>query len=141
MDDIMEIKLSMFLDSFDIIEYLRELKGFESHSPDSLVYTTNQIWYRGYNYKINYVVCFDMGPIFPKFGIISEFLVINENNCLLVIKEIDVQYYERDYFAYKVIETCKLKLINVRDLVIHECMEFQRNCKMDGLFLVPRHFL
>lgn len=82
-----------------------------------------------------------MGEIFPKFGLISDFLVVNENNCLLLVKEIDVEEFSRKYFAYNVTETSKINFVNVENLVIHECMEFLRNCEIDGLFLVPRHYL
>lgn len=141
MDNIFEVKLSNFLESFDVIECLLKVENCENYSQDTVVYTTNQIWYRGYNYKVDYVVCYEMGPIFPKFGIISSFLVISENKCLMVLKEIDVEHFDGHYFGFKIILKDIIVLVNVENLIIHECMEIHRNCKTDGLFLVTRHYL
>lgn len=141
MDNIIEVKLSELDDSYDIIEVLRLIKSFESCSTDILVYSTNQIKYKGYMYKLNYVVCFDMWPVFPKFGIISDFIAQSEKKCLLVVKEMTVEYFDRHFFAYKVLTGENIVLVDVENLIIHDCMEVQRNCKVEGLFISLRRHL
>lgn len=73
---------------------------------------------------------------------ISEFIISNENTCLLLLKIYDVKYFERHYFAYKLEPKIDVYiLVNVNDLVIHDCFEIQRNCNWDSLYLVLRHHL
>lgn len=141
-DIIYEMKLSNFSESYDVIECLRMFNGFEQCDSDTKVFTTNQIWYRGYNYRQEFVVCFEISSVFPRFGIILEFLLIDENSCLLIIRELKVEHFDRHLFAYKVspIED-NIKLVNVEKLQVHECMEIQQNCKLNGLFIVCRHHL
>jgi hypothetical protein len=109
---------------------------------ETKVFTTRQIWYRGYNYKCNYVVYYEIGSVFPKFGVISDFILLDEERCLLLLKEVVVEYFYRHLFAYKVIVTkgC-FKLVDVKDLFIHESMELQQNCKLDGLYVISRYLL
>lgn len=141
MGNLIETTLSEFDDGFDVMECLRLFDGFESCSLDTRVWSTNNISYRGYSYKINYLVCFEMGPVFPRIGIIIDMLVVSENKCLLVIKEYRVEYFDRHFFAYRVTAGDNIQLVKVESLVMHECMEIQRNCKIERMFVSVRHHL
>jgi len=139
-DTLFYVSLSQFAETFDVIESLRWYDAFENCTLETQVVTTNQIWFRGYNYKCNFVVCYEIDPVFPKFGMITEFLIVNDECCLLVLKVLEVEYFDRHYFSYKVNhETDCVKLIDVRSLVIHDCTEIHRNIKDDGLYLILRH--
>lgn len=140
-DNVTKVSISELADSFHIIESLRLIEGFEFSSADTYVYCTSKIIYKGYSYKSNYVVCFGMGPVFPKFGIISEFILINDNMCLLILKETTVEYFDPHFFAYKVLMGENIILVYIKDLIVHDCMEIQKNCKVEGLFLTTRHHL
>lgn len=92
-DIIFPVLLSQISDSFDLIELLRGFKGCEKFDEKTSIFTTNQVWFRGYNYRYNFVVCYEIGPVFPKFGIISEFIVLEDNCCLILLKELEVKYF------------------------------------------------
>lgn len=141
-DNILSIKLSEFLESFDVIEELRKYPNYTDCGLDTKVFTTNQIWFRSYNYRRDFVVCFGFGPIFPMFGIIMDFILLNDVVCLLLVREINVEYFERKLFAYKVnVNNDSFRLIGVNNLAIHECMELQQNVKLDSNYIVTRHHL
>jgi len=141
-DHIFIVNLSNFVDSFDLIESLRLFDCYQNCDGETQIYTTNQIWYRGYNYKTGFVVCYEMGNVFPKFGIINEFLLPNDKTCYLLLKELDVEYFDRHYFAFKVKHKIDIfKVISITDLVVHDCFEIQRNCSNESLYLVLRHHL
>lgn len=141
-DKICKATMSEFDDSFDIVESLKNYLNDHDICIKTEMMTTNQIWFNGYNYKHNFVVCFEMGTIFPKFGIISEFLIQNDNSCLLILKVLETEFFYRHLFAYKVRVTENLyRVINVKDLVTHDAMEIKQNCNLSGLFVISRHFL
>lgn len=141
-DIIFPVLLSQISDSFDLIELLRGFKGCEKFDEKTSIFTTNQVWFRGYNYRYNFVVCYEIGPVFPKFGIISEFIVLEDNCCLILLQELEVKYFYRNLFAYKLSPVQdRFKLINISSLVIHDAMEIQNNCKLDGMYVICRHHL
>lgn len=141
-ENILSIKLCQFSNPFDAIELLRKVNGFEKCDEETEICTTNQIWFNNYNYKHNYIVCFGHDPVFPKFGVIVEFLITDEKTCYLLLNKLEVQYFDRNYFSYRV----KLKhdvyeLCDVTKLEIHECMELMHNCNSDGIFVSVRHHI
>lgn len=140
-DNVTIVNLSDFEDGFDILECIRLIDGFQTYTMDSLLWSTNKIAYKGCDFKRNYVVCFDMGPVFPRFGIITDMLVVGENKCLLVVKQLGVTLFDRHFFAYKVAIGETIRICAVENLVIHECMEIQTNCQAGGLFISLRHHL
>lgn len=101
-DNIFLQKLYQFSNSFDVIELLRNSDQFRDCNVDTEICTTNQIWFKNYNYKLNFVVCFGHESIFPKFGIISEFLLTNESTCYLLLRQLNVEYFDRHFFSYRV---------------------------------------
>lgn len=139
-DKIFKAIISEFDDSFDVIESLKLY--ISDISIRSEIITTNQVWLNGYNYKHNYVVCYEMGDIFPKFGSISEFILKDDNSCLLILKVLETEFFDRSVFAYKVKDIDnKYRSINIQELVVHEAMEIKQNCNLNGLFVISRHFL
>jgi hypothetical protein len=141
-DLLFPIKLSEFSESFDIVEYFRSNHNLVDCSIETEMYTTKQIWYRNYNYKCSFIVCYEMGCVFLKFGQITEFIILDESICVLVLKELNVEYFDNHLFAYKVkIHEDSFKLVNVRNLAIHDCMELQQNIIFDGFYVVTRHYL
>lgn len=80
-----------------------------------------------------------MGYIYPKFSLISDILLTQDNNCLLVIQKLYVDYFDRYYFSFKVRHSGTLfTIINVKDLYIHDCFEIMQNCKTVGNFISVR---
>lgn len=141
-EHIISAKLSQFFESFDLIEKLRSLDLFESCDGDTEVLTANQVRYRGYDYRLDYVVCYDLGEVFPKFGIICEFILVDETRCLLLVKQLNVTYFDRHFYSFIVTQSDNLyELVDISSLVIHDCVELQKNCKQDSLHLVLRHYL
>ncbi|XP_035710488.1 uncharacterized protein LOC118436458 isoform X2 [Folsomia candida] len=100
-ENILSIKLCQFSNPFDAIELLRKVNGFEKCDEETEICTTNQIWFNNYNYKHNYIVCFGHDPVFPKFGVIVEFLITDEKTCYLLLNKLEVQYFDRHYFSYR----------------------------------------
>lgn len=65
-DKILCIKLSQFLNLFDIVYLLRNVSGFEQYNLQTKIFASNQIYFRQYMYKLNFVVCVGIGNIFFK---------------------------------------------------------------------------
>jgi hypothetical protein len=136
---IISATLSQFNNSFDVIELLQFFDGFQDCNIDTIVYTANQIWYNGYNYRPNYVVYYDMGPVFPKLGVILDLIIISETRCLLVLGVLNVNYFDRHLYAYNVsIMHDNVHLIDVNNLVNYEAMELLQNCNLEGQFVISR---
>lgn len=135
-DNIYCVKLSQLSNSFDMIELLRTQSGFENCDIQTEIATTNKIWYRNYQYKLNFVVCVAMGNIYPEFGLISDILVTQDNNCFFIVKKLCVDYFDRDYFWFRVtFSDAVFSIVNVKDLYIHDCLEIMKNCKTVGNFI------
>ncbi|XP_035716702.1 uncharacterized protein LOC118439482 [Folsomia candida] len=106
---------------------LELLWGFEScedFDDETSIFTTNQVWFGGYDYRCNFVVYYEIGPIFPQFGLISELIVLEDNSSLILINPSKVQYFCLETFAYKIAPVQEtFKLINISSLVIHDAVE------------------
>lgn len=141
-DEIFKINLSDYDDSFDIIESLNIFLCTQTLCGKNEMLSTNQIWYNGYNYKRSFIVCYEMGNVFPKFGQIYEFILYESNTCLLILKVLDTEYFDRHLFAYKIKETENIfKVVNVNNLITHDAMELKHNCNVAGNFVISRHYL
>lgn len=141
-DNIVVSNLYEFAESFDLIEKLRQFDIFKECDGNTKVYTANKVWYRNYKYKIDYVVCYGMGNIFPNFGVIQDLILIDETRCLLFLKKLNVDFFDRHYFSYIVTRTNDLfEVVDISNLIVHECFEFQKNCNTDAFHLVLRHYL
>jgi hypothetical protein len=140
--EIYSSRLSQFLESFEVIEELRQFYEYADCTLDTNILTTDRITLRGYKYKMNNIVCFKLGSIFPQFGIIINFLLMSESTCLVFLKELTVEYFDRHLFSYKVIlDKDIFRIVDLNNLFIHDCFEMQNNSMLDGTYIVTRHCL
>lgn len=141
-DFLHECAVADISESYDLLETLRSDFGNAELEGSTKIYITKQVWYKGTNYRPDYFICHSMGHIYPKFCKIREIIVTSNDVCYLICCSYKVCEFDEKIWAFRVEKeegsVIVQKLVNIYS---YECVEIHTNCKIDGEYLIFKHYL